>query len=323
MITLFFGNRSYALLFLPFLIGGFYFCNFITQYHPAPEAINLGFWGAFTSDYNWALDILAPLLVFINAILINTLFNRNEFMEKNNFLSSLLYVTFLSFFPSFYHLDGVGLATTLLIAALIQTFRLYQNEDGRRAVFNTAILFGTAATLFPVLLVGIPALFMLIWIIRPFVLRESILLLSGIAIPLLYTSVYTYVFEIRMELKDFSSSSPDFKLLDAAVLASGIFLLGLASLKTVLARLRGSSIRLKKLFRMLSLLIWLYLGVSVLEFFIFHRLSALSVLFYPLVFYLMYAFGDRQPKGFASFIYYLLFLFAVGKFFFPFDRLAF
>lgn len=323
MITLFFGNRSYALLFLPFLIGGFWFCNYITNYHPAPEAINLGFWGSFEIGFNWIFDILAPALVFINAILINTLFNRNEFMERNNFLSSMLYVCFQSFFPSFYHLDGVGLATTLLIVALIQLFRLYQNEDGRRAVFNAAILFGTATTLFPVLLVGIPVLFMLVWIIRPFVLRESILILAGVAIPLIYTSIYTYVFEIRTELKHFSSSSPDFKLLDALVLGSGVALLALASLKTVLARLRGSSIRLKKLFRMLSLLIWLYLGIGVLEFFIFHRLSALSILFYPSVFYLMYAFGDRQPKGFASFIFYLLFLFAVGKFFFPFDLLAF
>lgn len=323
MVTLFFGNRSYALLFLPILIGGFYFCNHLTNYHVPPEAINLGFWGTIQVPFSWPMDFAALALILINAILLNTLFNRNEFMEKNNYLSSMLYVVFMSFFPVFYHLDGLALAETLLILTLIQLFRLNQNEDGRRAVFNSALLFGTACTFSPILLLGLPILFWAVWVIRPFFMRESLLVLAGLATPLLYTLVYTYLFDIRMERNHFSSSSAEFVWLDMSVLGGAILLIGLASLSGVMGKFRGSSIRLKKLFRMLGLFIWMFLAAGALEFLVFNKLAALCLLILPLIFYLTYAFGERQPKGFPTFVFYLLFLFAVGKFFIPFDQIAF
>jgi len=323
VVTLFFGNRSYALLFLPIIIGGFYFCNHLTNYHPLADGMNLGFWGTFEISPTWLTDFAALVLILINAILLNTLFNRNEFMEKNNFLTSMLYVVFMSFFPVFYHLDGLALAGTLLILSLIQLFRLNQNEDGRRAVFNSALLFGTACTFSPILLLGLPILFWAVWVIRPFVLRESLLVLAGLATPLLYTLVYTYLFEIRMERSNFSSSSAEFVWLDMLVLSGGLVLIGLASLSGVMNKFRGSSIRLKKLFRMLGLFIWMFLATGALEFLVFGKLAASSLLLLPLIFFLTYAFGERQPKGFSTFTFYLLFLFAVGKFFIPFDQIAF
>ncbi|OFZ64579.1 MAG: hypothetical protein A3D92_14295 [Bacteroidetes bacterium RIFCSPHIGHO2_02_FULL_44_7] len=323
MVTLFFGNRSYALLFLPVIIGSFYFCNHLTNYHNLADGMNLGFWGTFEVSLSWLTDFAALTLILINAILLNTLFNRNEFMEKNNFLASMLYVVFMSFFPVFYHLDGLALAGTLLILSLIQLFRLNQNEDGRRAVFNAALLFGTACTLSPILLLGIPILFWVVWVIRPFVLRESLLLLAGLATPLLYTLVYTYLFQIRMERSNFSSSSAEFVLLDMLVLGGGLLLIGLASVGGVMNKFRGSSIRLKKLFRMLGLFMWMFLAAGALEFLVFGKLAASSLLLVPLIFFLTYAFGERKPKGFPTFIFYLLFLFAVGKFFIPFDQMAF
>lgn len=323
VVTLFFGNRSYALLFLPLMIGGFYACNYLTGYHAAPESINLGFWGTFPEPWSWLFDVSAMILVLTNAILLNRLFNRNEFMERNNFLTSMLYVTAMSFFPVFYHLDGLAIAQTLTILSVMQIFHLKQNEDGRRAVFNAAFLFGTASTVYPMLLIGIPLLFWMVWVIRPFVLRESVLILVGFAIPLLYAAVYGMVFEIRMEKQHFSSSSNEFFVLDILVLGICLTLLGLSSVRGVLGKLRGSSIRLKKLFRMLLLLIWLFLGVSVLEFFIFGKLVALLLVVFPLIFFLNYAFGERSPKPFPSFLYYILFFFAVGKFFIPFNQIAF
>lgn len=244
-------------------------------------------------------------------------------MEKNNYLTSMLYVVAMSFFPVFYHLDGLALAGTLLILSLIQLFRLNQNEDGRRAVFNSALLFGTACTLSPILLLGVPILFWAVWVIRPFFMRESLLVLAGLATPLLYTVVYTFLFEIRMERSNFSSSSAEIFWLDLMVLGGGLFLIGMASLSGVMSKFRGSSIRLKKLFRMLGLFIWMFLAAGTLEFLVFDKLVASSLLFIPLIFFLTYAFGERRPKTFPTLVFYLLFLFAVGKFFIPFNQIAF
>ena len=323
VVKLFFGNRSYALLFLPFIIGGFYACNYFTGYHAASSELNFGLWGSFSQPDFWFLDFLAPGLILMNAILINTLFNRNEFMEKNNFLTSMVYVTFMSFFPTFYHLDGSALTQTLMILVLIQLFRLNQNSDGRRQVFNAAILFGLACTFFPVLLVGTPFLFWMIWVLRPFILRESVLTITGFTVPLIYAGVYSYVFQIRLEREQFSSTSSELYMFDMVILASGVGLLLLLCTTYLLNKLRGSSIRLKKLFRMLGLLTGLSAGLIVLEFFVFEKLAAAGLILFPFAFFLPYAFGEKDLRAFPSFAFYLIFLFSVGKFFIPFDLIPF
>ncbi len=323
VIRLFFGNRSYALLFLPIIIGGFYICNYLTGYHVAREEFSLGFWGSIVHADVWFLDFLAPALVFVNAILINTLFNRNEFMERNNYLSSMVYVCCMSFFSTFYFFDGLALTQTLLILVLQQLFKLRQNQDGRRHVFNAALMFGVACTLFPVLLISIPFLFWMVWVIRPFVLRESVLAITGFVVPMVYAGVYSYIFEIRLEREQFSSSTDEFLLLDIIVLVAGLGLLMLLCAKSIVNKLRGSSIRLKKLFRMIALLIGLSGGLIILEFLVFHKLVSIGLILFPLSFFLPYAFGEKELRGFPSFIFYLLLLFSVGKFFIPFDQLTF
>ena len=323
MVRIFFGNRSYALLFLPFIIGGLYACNHFTDYYSSEQQLNFGFWGIMNPPFLLATDFAAMLLIFINAVLINTLFNRNEFMEKNNFLTSMFYVCFMSFFSTFYHLDGLSIAQTLLVLSIIQIFKLNQNQDGRRAVFNASILFGTACTFFPVLLIGTPFLFWIIWVLRPFVLRESILVLMGFTIPLIYTGVYSYIFQTRLERNQFSSSSAEIHFLDMIVIGSGILLLLFMSAKLLLAKLRVSSIRLKKLFRIIGLLISLSGGIVILEFFVFDKLAAGGLLLFPLVFFFPYAFGEKNPKVLPTLTFYLVILFSVGKFFISFDQLAF
>lgn len=323
MVKLFFGNRSYALLFLPFIIGGFYLCNHFTGYHIAVAELNFGIWGSFSHPGLWFIDLIAPVLVFINAILINTLFNRNEFMEKNNYLSSMLYVIFMSFFSTFYHLDGLALAQTLMIFVLIQLFRLNQNQDGRRQVFNAAILFSLACTFFPVLLIGTPFLFWIIWVLRPFILRESALTITGFTVPLIYAGVYSYVFQIKLEREQFSSTSSEVFIIDMIVLGAGAGLLFMLCAKRLINKLRGSSIRLKKLFRILGLAISLYVGIAMLEFLAFEKLAAAGLIVFPLAFFLPYAFGEKNIRTFPSFTFYLIFLFSVGKFFIPFEQIPF
>lgn len=322
VVRLFFSNRSFVLLLLPLFIGGMYTINVFTGYHQADEQLNLGLWGILELDTQY-LDIIAPILIYVNAILLNTLFNRNEFMEKNNFITSLLYVLFTSFFSSFYHLSGFALAQTLMILTTFQIFKLSQHEDGRRAVFNASFLFSLGASLYPIMLLGIPLLFWIVWIIRPFVLRESLLLFTGLGIPLLYAAMSSVYFDVNVDKQHFSSSSLEVKWIDISVLGGAVFLLGVASLKGVLYKTRVSSIRFKKIIRVISLQSWLIVALVAVEFLAFKKVSGMSLLLFPLLFFLPYAFGDKTPRAFPTLIIYILFFFSVGKFFIPFELLQF
>lgn len=322
VVRLFFGNRSYVLLLLPLFIGGMYSINLLTNYHQSENQFHMGLWGIIDMDSKW-IDLIAPILIYTNAILLNTLFNRNDFMEKNNYITSLLYVLVTSFFPSFYHISGFAIAQTLLILSTFQVFKLSQNEDGRSAVFNSAFLFALGSTLYPIMLLGIPLMFWIVWVVRPFILRESILLFTGLGIPLLYAALSSVYFDIDVDRQHFSSSSTELKWIDISVLGGAVFLLGLASLKGVLYKTRVSSIRFKKIIRILSLQSWLIVGLVAVEFLAFRKVSGISLLLFPLLFFLPYAFGDKSPKPFPTLVVYVLFFFSVGKFFIPFELLQF
>lgn len=317
MVRIFFGNRSYALLILPFIIAGYVALNMWKHYHLPDTHSGFGFWGELLSQTSIFSQILASGFVLLNAILLNTLFNRNGFMESNNFLPSILYVVFMSIFHSFYYLDGFVIAQTLLVLALYQLLKLNQKEDGRRVVFNASFMIGAACTFYPLMLTLIIFLFWMIWVVRPFVMRESSLAVIGLSIPLVYAGIYGSVFDIQLTNEQFSSTSPEFRLEDIIVISGIVFMMLILGMKSLSTKLQQSSIRLKKLFRIILILANYALLLAILEYFVFHKKEALAIVFIPLMFFLPYAFGYKNQRSATTFVFYLLFLFSVGKFFYP------
>ncbi|NRA11627.1 MAG: hypothetical protein HRT57_06710 [Crocinitomicaceae bacterium] len=317
MVRIFFGNRPYALLMLPLLIMGYVALNLWKGHHQPDIGGNFGFWGHLLDQSTYLSQILAGTLIFANGILLNTLFNRNGFMESNNFLPALLYVSFLSIFHSFYYLDGFSIAQTFLILGLFQLLKLSQNEDARRIVFNAAFIIGVACTFYPILLVIMPFLFWMIWVIRPFVFRESTLTVVGITIPLIFTGVYGSVYDIQLSGGDVSSTSSELWLEDVTILGGIVFFMIVLGIGRLALKLKQSSIRLKKLFRVIVILGNFCLLLTIFEYFVFHKKEALGLVFIPLMFFLPYSFGYKKQRGVTTAVFYLFFFFSVGKFFYP------
>lgn len=317
MVRIFFGNRSYGLLILPLLIVGYALLNIWKGHHQPDLETNFGFWGHLLGDSLLLSKILAGTLIFVNAILLNSAFNRSDFMESNNFLPALLYVVFLSTFHSFYYLNGFAIAQTLLVLSVVQLMRLNQNEDARRIIFNASFLIGVACTFYPLLLVIIPFVFWMIWVIRPFVLRESVLTVVGVAIPLIFAGVYGAVYQIGLSNDQLSSTSQELWLEDITIMGGIVFFMIILGLSSLAFKLKQSSIRLKKLFRLIVILANFCLLLTIFEYFVFHKKEALSLVFIPLMFFLPYSFGYKKQRMVTTTVFYLFFLFSVGKFFYP------
>lgn len=317
MVQLFYGNRSFALLFLPVFVAAYVVLNIYFPYHLPEIEGHFGFWGRLLEQSSLVSRVLAPLLVLFGALILNVMFNRNEFMERNNYMVSLLYVTFMSTFHSFYYLNGFTIAQFFVILALYQMFHLYQNEDGRKRVFNVGFLLGVACTFYPVLLSIAVIAFWLIWVIRPFVMRESVLLIVGFLIPLLYGGLYSSYMGIKIQNAQISSAAFELRLEDVLVVGAIGFFMILLSLGTILLKIQQSSIRLKKLFRILLILINFTLLITVFEYFIFHKKEVLSLVFVPLMFVLPFGFGYKKQRDVTTVVFYMLFLFSVGKFLYP------
>lgn len=317
MVKIFIGNRSGVALLLPILVVMYAVFNLFFEYHSSSPVSGFGFYGELLHEESLVSQILAPLLILLNALVLNGIFNRNGFMEKNNYLPSLLYIVGKSYFHSYYYINGFGLAETFMILALLQVFRLDQNSDGRKAVFNAAFFAGLAASFYPVLLLFIPFLFLIVWILRPFVFRESALLAVGFVIPLVYAGCYSMVFGVPISGHSFTGFPTEWKSPDLYVITGGLLLLSFASVSPLSQKLGQSSIRLKKLIRVLVWMILFYLLLSGFELLTLRKFDAPSFIIGWLAFFLTYGFGMKQVRQFPTFIFYLLLIFSVGKFFIP------
>lgn len=316
MVRLFIGNRAGVLLLLPFIIGAYFMLNNMTGYYQQEETANLGAWGEAIGANPLFLSIIASVVIFANAIGINLIYNTNEFLERNSYMSSLLYVILMSFYHSFYSLDGLLLAHTFLILTMYQFFMLNQHSDGRRQIFNGMFFAGVSATFHPPLIALFPLLCFMFWVIRPFVFREFILGLVGFGLPLVYAGVYLWVSEHEIQLQileqitDYTNKQTDF--LVTAVLFSLLFTLSLFSIR---ARMQKSTLRLKKL----TIILWWFIALALImgcvDFFMFRQIERFSFMMIPLSVFLTFSFVNRTFGRIAGLLFYLTLSYSLAKFF--------
>lgn len=317
VVRVFFGNRSLVLLMLPLLLAAFYLLNYFTDYYVAPEYISLGLWGdLYLNPY--ISSILALGLILIQAISLNIVFNKNEFMERNTYFVALFYLLFTSQFQLFYQLSGLGLALLLCGLSMFQILKLNQNEEGRRNVFNAALFLGTAATFFPFLVLWFPFLFALIWILRPFVFREFILALIGLALPFAYVAEYYFITNQHIDwtqiFKDVDTVENLHHFLTFIAIVSLVFI---GCLGLIFKKLRQSSIRLKKILRVLVIILFGALLLGIIQYVLIQELNGIVFSILPLGFLITYGFGDREPEQISELLTYILIIFSCGKFFLP------
>ncbi len=317
MIKLFLGNRAGVLLLIPLLIAIYYFLNRQTQYYVYDAYSNLGLWGNSVYISEELNAYLSVILVGINALFINWIYNKNEFLERNSYISSLLYVTLMSFYHSFYSLDGIIISHTALIAMLHQFFQLRQNEDGRRYVFNGAIFAGIAASFHPPFIFLFPLYLVMIYVARPLVFRETVLAIVGFGIPLLYGLLYLQYAEHEINLRILEQTNNYYKkqndFLITSVLFTLLFVLGLISLQI---KIKKSSSRLKKLIQMLWVMVFFGIIFGFYDFFKFGQVERFSFLVIPLSFYLSYSFGNKSYHFISLGLFYATFIYSLINFFF-------
>ncbi len=316
MIRAFLGNRLIIVLLLPFLVAFYQLLHFFFGHTPVESQVNLGFWGNVSLIWNPGTQAIAGALICTNAVLINSIFNWNEFYEKNTYVSSLLYVVLMSFYSSFYQADGILLAHFFLILTIFQLFKLRQGEDGRKTVFNAGFFAGIAASFHPPLIALLPLLFVMEWSVRPFVFREVLLTCVGFGVPLLYVSAYLYTTNQDYHLsmvpfeRDIDRQKTDFVVSASLLICS--FLLSLAGVN---ARLRKSSIRLKKIIRILAWFVAAGIALGVFDILRFNQFEQFSFVMIPLGFFFPYSFLFERFRLLANGLFYLLFAYSVLKFF--------
>jgi len=315
MLKLFLSNRVFVVVLIPIHILVYLGLSLYTHQTETNAILNLGFFGLFKST-TYIVAGVSFAFILVNALSLNFLFNKNEFYDRNMYAPSLLYVVLMSFYHSFYTMDGLLISHTFLILCVMQLFLLKQNEDGRKIVFNAAFFAGLAAVVHPPIILILPLLFFMMWFIRPFVLRESLLLITGFGIPLLYSAVYlvwlntTIDIELIKQTTIYSDNLLNFYI-SFAVLTI-FFLLGIVGVRQ---KMQKSAIRFKKFVWILWMLTLLGLLLGMVDFLWLGQLERFSIVLIPLCFFLPYTFVSKSWSSVGSFIFYLTLLYSFIKFF--------
>jgi hypothetical protein len=249
-------------------------------------------------------------------------FNNHEFLDKNTYIISLIYVVLTPMFVPLNQFSPVLLAHFFVIATLGVLFYLKQNTDGKMTVFNAGILFSIAVTLLPYLTLLIPIVLMMIVIIRPFNWSELFICLAGISVPLIY--YFSYLF-LTNELV-FTWTGPVWQLHDyhAALnqypIAALFLVLMFISLLSLSARLLKSSLRLKKQIQMLGLIFTALFLLGCIDFYFSGSLLYFSLAIIPLTYFLTYAFLSKRSGILANIFFYTALLYSFVKFFLDFTQ---
>lgn len=282
----------------------------------APSEMDWGLWGT-SSGWSIVWTSLAALVIqLFLAIRGARLFNNHAFADKNTYITALVLPTMLALLPNFYYLDSVSISLVFLLLILFQLFHLQQNTDGRKVIFNSGIFLGIAITFSPPMAFALPFVYLMVLVIRPFILREFVLLITGTILPLIYLGLFVWYKDIPIDL-DYQAPEEtleSFPLEGLAILTSFALMFLFAVLAVSSGALK-SSIRSKRLTRMLLWLSAPLAGIALYHFLFYGEVKYLSWFALPLSLLGTLAIINKRYRGLMSVMLYLLLAFVLLKLF--------
>jgi hypothetical protein len=181
---------------------GFVFFNdakFKVIENPAPfyYFINLLFKGTYLINV-----IVAFVIVVVQAFMLNNLFTSKSLLERNSYLPSLFYITFMGFSFEMFGITPALFANFFLIIALDKILDVFNEEKVFLEVFNSGLLIGIASMFyFPVFILY---LFLIVALAVYFLINLRGMLSSflGFITPAFFIAVYYYLFDKIEEKAD-------------------------------------------------------------------------------------------------------------------------
>ena len=137
--------------------------------------------------------MLASILVFVQALLLNYLVNHYNLLGKPTFLPALMYTTLSSLFTPFLILSPPLVCNFLVIWMLHKLFSFYKGTDVKSAAYDLGMIVAAGSVIY----LPFVYLFLSIWIAlmlyRPFNWREMMSGVIGYITVFFFLAVYYYL----------------------------------------------------------------------------------------------------------------------------------
>ena len=184
-----------TLIIVPIIIFIFWI-RILFHTSPVSDLKILPVWAAIsyflTGLPSWINFILLFGLINTEAIYLNLMINRHEVHYKNTFLPAFVFALFISSTPALMQFHPVHLINLILLVIIDRAFTLFKNEFPVSALFDCGFLAGTAALIYFPALILLPFLLTILFVLRPFSLKEWLITLIGIFLPCFFISTYMF-----------------------------------------------------------------------------------------------------------------------------------
>jgi hypothetical protein len=311
-------NRLLTIVLSVVFLAGYSLINVQTNFYEVPSQLDFGLFGSVTTFNTTIATVSASVVLIVNAFLTNYLFNHHNLYERTTYFPGFLYIVWLSFSKSSYVINGELLAHFFLLLIIHQLFLLNQNESGKRQVFNSGFLAGIVVCLHPTAALAPLFLLPMIWVHRPFVIRETLLTIIGLLLPIGYAAIYSLLCGTLFQ--PWSSWVVNSHFLKFSyVLALIVTVLAIIyfslSFLAINQQLQKSSIRLRKQIRTLWIYFFYVMSIGIADAIFTQELHHFVVIFTILPFLSFYSFVKKPYLIFTHFLFLLVVILSFLKFF--------
>ncbi len=315
MIKYFSDNKSFILILIPIFV----LVNMFLEYKfPTFDVLSIGQENLWNIDFK-VLDpflsrSLAFVLLCINAVLLNFVFNKIEFYNKFVYLPSILYVLIVFLFPMSLHFGEDLIGHFFFILSFYRLLEIHQNEDARNNAFLSGLFLGIAATFLPVYTTYILVIWFGLSTIRPFVFREYLLPVIGLIFPFFWVVLINpFFYDDYFTFKSFLNYSQFGNYL-IFIPVFIIVVLTLFAYKKMISYRTKSSIRFKKIntITIFTFVFSIVLSTAILIFFGSYFYFTVGIIVLPFI--LPYAYLNVKHKWLPYSLFYALIVLNIIKF---------
>ncbi|MCB9032460.1 MAG: hypothetical protein H6553_01330 [Chitinophagales bacterium] len=159
---------------------------------------------SFISINNFLLEfVFAQLIIIIQAIWLNYLFNVNGFNKEFSFVPLLYFIIASCIFPSYNVLSAYHFIN-LTILVLLQLLFALSTSINKSICLLIGIVIGLIILQLPSFVIGVPIVFAAIFIVKPFQVKDYLLIFFGMLLPLYFAFSICYIFDIAFFIDNFS-----------------------------------------------------------------------------------------------------------------------
>ncbi len=136
--------------------------------------------------------VLAYLLVFIQAMMINGLVNNHRLLIRASFLPAMAYILVTALFPEWWEFSAALVVNTFMVWAWAQMTGLYNNPRAQWTLLSVGLAIGICSLFYFPSIAFFLLLSMSLVIMRPFLVADWLLSFLGLTIP--YYFLFAWLF---------------------------------------------------------------------------------------------------------------------------------